>query len=85
MGFMNEEGRTLFLDVPIPELVRRLKAGDLRDRPLLKDKSHEELEDFLSSQFENRIHFYKNAMLKVSGSDITAELLSSEIKKMGWK
>ena len=84
MGFMNEEGKTVFLDVPVSELAQRLIANGLEDRPLLKDKSPDELESYLNEQLKQRIHFYKNAMLTISGSEISVELLSAEIRKMGW-
>jgi shikimate kinase len=84
MGFMNDEGKTVFLDVPLEELVERLINAGLRDRPLLKDKSPDVLHDYLETQLAQRIHFYRNAMLTVSGKDIIAEDLYEEIRRMGW-
>jgi len=84
MGFMNEEGRTIFLDVPTETLMKRLIASGLDDRPLLKGKSEEELHSFLESQLRDRRIHYQKAMAVLEGSDLKAQDILDEIKKRGW-
>jgi shikimate kinase len=60
MDWMNQHGLTLFLDVPIPVLVRRLQ-DEMNHRPLLQHLSREELAGYISTKLTERRPFYEKA------------------------
>ena len=59
--YLNTISKTIFLDVPVKELVKRLFND--KNRPLLIGKSKEELESFISFKLEERNPFYKQAQI----------------------
>ena len=75
IGFMNRNGRTFFLDVPVEEISRRLLASDLQVRPLLAGKSENEVKSFLLKTLSHRRQFYERAGTTLQGGDISAALL----------
>ena len=60
MEYMNEVGETVFLDVDIQVLFRRLKAAK-QQRPLLDGKTDEELLLFIQEALQKRLPFYSRA------------------------
>lgn len=58
--YMNASGETVFLDVNIQVLFRRLKVAR-QQRPLLDGKSDEELMAFIQEALEKRLPFYTKA------------------------
>ena len=58
--FMNTQGTTIYLDVPVERLFIRLCIARSK-RPLIKDKSDEELRDFIIEQLEKRAPHYSKA------------------------
>lgn len=58
--YMNASGETVFLDVNIRVLFRRLKVAK-QQRPLLDGKSDEELMAFIQEALEKRLPFYSKA------------------------
>lgn len=60
MEHMNERGETVFLDVKTDVLFRRLKIAK-RKRPLLAQKSDEELKTFINDALEKRLPHYRKA------------------------
>ena len=64
---MNTQGQTVYLDVSIDVLFRRLKIAKAK-RPLLKDKTDEELRAFIITALENRAPFYEQAQYRFDGS-----------------
>ncbi|MDO4186641.1 MAG: shikimate kinase [Bacteroidales bacterium] len=69
MDYMNSQGQTVYLDVAIPVLFRRLKVAKAK-RPLLKDKSDEELLAFIQSALEQRAPFYQQARYRFDGGHL---------------
>lgn len=67
MEYMNQQGETVFLDVPIDVLFRRLKIAK-HQRPILKDKNDEELRLFIEEALQNRLPFYQQAHHSFDGS-----------------
>lgn len=67
MDWMNRHGLTIFLDVPLPELVRRLTANAQaqQKRPLFAGKSTEELTESLRKMLQTRLPFYENARFRL--------------------
>ncbi len=68
MDFMNINGITVFLHIPLKDLYNRLLSGGTRERPLLKDKSPEALLRELQQRYDERIPFYRRAKLEVNSS-----------------
>ena len=75
IDFMNRHGRTVFLDVPVEEISRRLLASDLQMRPLLAGKTEEEVKSFLFKTLSHRRQFYERAGTTLQGGDIGVKLL----------
>ena len=75
MDWMNSHGTTVFLNTSIDKLHRRLMRGRHK-RPLIADKSDEELLIFIQKALDERMHHYARAE-KV----FMADLLDSECEK----
>lgn len=60
IDYMNRQGTTIYLQVPIERLFIRLCIARSK-RPLLKDKNDEELRLFIEEQLEKRHAFYSKA------------------------
>ena len=60
MEYMNEAGETVFLDVNLQVLFRRLKVAK-QQRPLLDGKTDEELMQFICEALDKRLPFYTKA------------------------
>ena len=60
VDYMNSVGETVFLDVDIRVLFRRLKIAK-QQRPLLDGKSDEELMLFIQEALQKRLPFYSRA------------------------
>lgn len=62
MDLMNRTGTTVYLKVSVNELVRRLIACK-QDRPLIKDKSREELKRYIAANLDKREIWYNRAAI----------------------
>ena len=60
MEYMNEAGDTVFLDADIKVLFRRLKIAK-QQRPLLAEKTDEELMEFIQTALQERMPHYSKA------------------------
>ncbi len=60
MAQMKQAGTTIFLDVSLPVMIKRLQRG-LHKRPLLANKTSEELEAFIQKKLAERRAFYEQA------------------------
>jgi shikimate kinase len=69
MEFINKYGESIYLNVEEEEIFKRLYATDLTTRPLLKEKSVEELKSFIHKTLEQRKSFYKQARYTVEGGN----------------
>lgn len=58
--YMNRQGATVFLDVPVERLYIRLSIARSK-RPLIKEKSDEELRIFIEEQLAKRTPYYSKA------------------------
>lgn len=58
--YMNSQGTTVFLDVPVERLFIRLCIARSK-RPLIKEKSDDELRAFIAEQLGKRVEFYSKA------------------------
>jgi shikimate kinase len=64
MSLMNESGLTVYLRVPVDILAERLKYGRSQ-RPLISQKSDEELHAFIEDMLQMRDPFYAQAQMTV--------------------
>lgn len=60
MDYMNAHGETVFLDVSTEVLFRRLKVAK-QQRPLLANKSDDEMRTFIGQALAQRMPFYSQA------------------------
>lgn len=68
MSFMNEEGETIFLDLPISEILERLTYDKFIQRPLFNQYKDLRLE--LENLYMKRISFYQKAQLTLKNKDL---------------
>jgi shikimate kinase len=73
MIFMNNQGRTIFIDVPAREIADRISRSNLEERPLLAKLAPDELKDQIEFLRSQRINFYNQASSRVEGNSIGVE------------
>ena len=69
VDYMNAAGQTVFLDVDIQVLFRRLKVAK-QQRPLLDGKSDDELMLFIQDDLQKRLPFYTKARYTFNGEKL---------------
>ncbi len=74
MELMNKCGKTIFLNPPLSALICRLETRK-KQRPLLADKTSEELKTFVTESYTKRLPFYDKAQHKIQAQDIKVEHL----------
>lgn len=67
MDYMNRQGQTVFLDVPVDVLFRRLRVAT-QQRPILQGKTDDELRTFIEQALAKRRAFYEQATYRFDGS-----------------
>ena len=73
MDLMNAEGETIFLDVPVGELAKRLE-GDIK-RPLIQNK--EDVAEFVAKHLFERRPYYSQAKHRIAGPSISVGELTA--------
>ena len=73
MDLLNAEGETIFLDVPVGELAKRLE-GDIK-RPLIQNK--EDVAEFVAKHMFERRPYYSQAKYRFAGPSISVEELTA--------
>ena len=74
MTYINATGISVFLDVPVTVLARRIQAHALQDRPLNNAKDPELLM-LLQKRYETRLPIYNLANVIVSGETTADDVL----------
>lgn len=74
MEIMNAAGTTVFLDTSFPKLFSRLKRGRHK-RPLIAEKTDDELAEFIASSLRARMPHYSKARFS-----FRADLLENEVE-----
>ena len=69
MDYMNQTGETVFLDVDVKVLFRRLKVAK-QQRPLLANKNDEDLMTFIVEALQKRLPFYAKAKHVFNGEQL---------------
>jgi shikimate kinase len=75
MKIINESGKSIFLDVPISDLIAR--AAKATNRPLLEG----DVEERLKTLYEKRMPIYRQATLTISGKDIKVESILEKLNQ----
>ncbi|MBL7781677.1 MAG: shikimate kinase [Saprospiraceae bacterium] len=75
MDQMNAHACTIFLDVPVEVLAKRL-SSEMQKRPMLAGLEPEQLPEFIEQMLEKRLPYYKLAQHKPAWSGVEAEYLS---------
>lgn len=65
MDWMNENGKTTFLNPTVDILFQRLES-EITKRPILANQSDETLRLFISQKLENRLKYYEKAHLIIN-------------------
>lgn len=80
MELINETGVSVYLKMDRKSLVNRLKNG-MNNRPLIKGKTLEELDLFVSQHLTEREPFYEKANIKVDALNMNSDKIE-ELAKM---
>ena len=72
MELMNRTGITVYLQVPASELAKRLIVCK-QERPLIKNKSMEELQQFIAGSLEKRETWYNRAAIVFPIAGVTSD------------
>lgn len=78
MDVINKYALSVYLDVPLGQLLLRLTRGQVNKRPLFYGLETGEITLKLKSMYELRHPYYEMAKIKLSGEDISAELVIGE-------
>lgn len=80
MEWMNLHGFTVFLKISPESAIVRLSQSKVK-RPILIDKSPDELADFIKANYAERLPFYEQAQLIFKGENCDVETLATLIPK----
>lgn len=78
MELMNAAGETIYLKLTPEHLAKRLSTSKAGVRPLIKDKSGEELLQHITTMLQKRECFYLQARHIIAGTDREIERLISQ-------
>jgi shikimate kinase len=76
---INKAGVSIFLDVPVEELVRRV--GSKSDRPLLNASDQQALRDKFATLYSSRIQIYSMANFQLTNPTLETVLTTLKIRK----
>jgi len=65
MDLMNQNGVTIFLNVPVEDLFHKLVIKGTQKRPLLKDLSQNELLAEITTKFNDRKKYYEQSKINL--------------------
>ena len=85
MEFMNQQGTTIYLQVSVDELASRLELCKYT-RPVLKNRTGDELKAFVAESLSGRLPFYQKASIVFDANELMTEAdayaLSEQLKKL---
>lgn len=85
MEFMNQQGTTIYLQVSVDELASRLELCKYT-RPVLKNRTGDELKAFVAESLSGRLPFYQKATIVFDANELMTEAdayaLSEQLKKL---
>ena len=80
MEQINQVGKSIFLDVPPREIAQRIMNSHISERPLFATDNTESLKDRIEFMRSQRINFYKQAHITMTGERFEIKEL---VKKLG--
>jgi shikimate kinase len=83
MEIINRTGISIFLNIPLEEISSRLLVHANKNRPLIIDKSPEQLMEFLKDKMKERSPFYKKAALEFQNKNLSAMDIVRKLKEEG--
>lgn len=78
MEIIEEHGDVIYLKLDSGTLVSRLKSAT-KDRPIVKDKTEEELKQYVKEKRERCEHFYQRAKYIIDAKDLNVDRLLAVI------
>ena len=78
---INRSGKSIFLDVPASEIVRRMSMGPIEKRPLLAAGGKDGLKDSIEFLRTNRLSYYRQASVTLSGAIISVQEMADAITR----
>jgi len=82
MHFMNSCGATIFLNVPLEIITKRLLEQGTDYRPLLRNKTATQLLTQLHDHFDQRKAHYMNALIHLEGGSISEDTILVELNSL---
>ncbi len=79
MEQINQAGKSVFLDVPAKEIAKRIMNSHISERPLFATDDAESLKDRIEFMRSQRINFYKQAHLTITGERIEIKSLVEKL------
>lgn len=79
MDLINASSISVYLDVPLESISNRLRVSKVQNRPMFHGLDQGEITLKLKSLQTERDFFYRQAKIKLSGEDFSAELLMYEL------
>lgn len=80
METMNQSGTTIFLDVPLEEILSRLSKTDLTIRPLFSGLDADEVKSKLLNLHLERLSFYSQAKIHFTKQNLQAKEILEAVK-----
>jgi shikimate kinase len=81
INVINSSGKSIFLDVPASEIVRRMSLAPIEKRPLLAASGKDGLKDSIEFLRSNRLEYYRQASIILTGTVITPEEMIEALRK----
>ena len=78
MAFMRQQGTTIYLKVSVEELAKRLELCK-QTRPVLRNRSGEELKAFVQESLSARTSFYEQAQIIFNADRLLTEVDAKEL------
>lgn len=69
--FINQTGKSIFLNTPIQTILKRMNSAEKSSRPLLSNVSDDQMEQVLQQMLNNRISYYQQAHFTLNGDTAT--------------
>jgi len=79
MELMNENGLTVYLEMPLDAIVKRLKKVK-KKRPLIHGKKNTDMERVISQRMKERLPYYRKAKINLNVTDLDIDQLAERIQ-----
>lgn len=80
MDIINKEGFSIYLEMPFKAIINRQKKSKQK-RPLLQNKTQEEIEEYLKDLLTKREPIYKKSKITIEAQNINFSSLKETIEK----